>query len=90
MFDISSFNLTGFQNLPDFVIYVINFAVSASIVIAVVSLIVSGFKYILSSGDEKKVKAATQSLAFSLLGLVLVFIAPMVIKYILYTILEIK
>ena len=62
MLDIWSLSQTSFQNLPDFVYYIINFAISVSALIAVVSLVISGFRYILSFGDDKKIKAATQSL----------------------------
>ena len=90
MLDIWSLSQTSFQNLPDFVYYIINFAISVSALIAVVSLVISGFRYILSFGDDKKIKAATQSLLYSLLGLILVFIAPIIIKFVINTIINIQ
>lgn len=86
--DISAFNLTGFANLQDFVIYMVSFAMGIAVVIAVVSLILSGFKYILSFGDEDKVKSATQSMLYSLIGLALVFIAPAIVRYIISILLK--
>lgn len=89
MVDLSSLSVTAFQNIPDFVYYVINMAITAAALITVVSLIISGFKYMLSFGDEKKIKAATQSMVYSLIGLVLVFIAPTVIEFVINNILKV-
>ena len=86
-FDITTLNSVGFENLSEFAIFVLNFAISFSVIIAVVSLIISGFKYILSMGDEEKVKSATKGLTFSLVGLILVFISPRIIEFIIQNIL---
>ena len=88
--DIGSLNSTAFQNLPDFVYFVINYAITFSVLIAVISLIIGGFKYILSAGDDKKRKEAINSLMYSLIGLVLVFVSPTVIEFVINTILNIK
>lgn len=83
MFDLSLIgNPTTHQSLEDFVLYSINIAISLSIVIAIAALIIAGFKYILAMGDEEKVKDATRSLVFALVGLVIVFIAPLLVQYI--------
>jgi len=86
--DLGLLNGTGFENLQDFLYFIINYAITISAVVAVASLILSGFKYMLSFGDDKKIKAATSSLMYSLIGLVLVFIAPTVIEFIINTILN--
>lgn len=70
-------------NLPEFVIYIINLAVGFSALLAVIMIIVSGFKYIVSMGDEKKIASASKSLMFALIGMILVFIAPIVIQFVL-------
>jgi heme O synthase-like polyprenyltransferase len=88
MVNLDLLNGTGFENLQDFLYFVINYAITISAVVAVVSLIFTGFRYMLSLGDEKKIKAATSSLIYSLVGLVLVFVAPTIIRYIIYTILK--
>ncbi|HAM96683.1 TPA: hypothetical protein DCP76_02700 [Patescibacteria group bacterium] len=87
MVNLDLLNGTSFENLQDFLYFVINYAITISAVVAVVSLILSGFRYMLSFGDDKKIKAATNSLVYSLVGLVLVFIAPTVIKFVINTIL---
>jgi putative effector of murein hydrolase len=53
-------------------------------------LIAAGFKYILAMGDEEKVKGATKSLVFALVGLAIVFIAPILVQYIMSNFLGIK
>ena len=88
MFDLSPLNGTSFENLQDFLYFIINYAITISVIVAVVSIIFSGFRYMLSMGDDKKIKAATSSLMYSLIGLVLVFIAPTVIEFVIKTILK--
>ena len=86
--DLSPLVGTSYENLQEFLYFLINYAITISAVVAVVSLIISGFKYILSFGDDKKIKAATSSIIYSLVGLVLVFIAPTVIKFVINTLLK--
>ncbi len=88
MIDLSPLNGTSFENLQDFLYFIINYAITISVIVAVVSIIFSGFRYMLSMGDDKKIKAATSSLMYSLIGLVLVFIAPTVIEFVIKTILK--
>ena len=73
---------TGFGELGEFIVHLVNLAISFSVVLAVVALIISGFKYILAMGDEEKVEDATRSLVFAIIGLVLVFIAPLLVEYV--------
>lgn len=88
--DLTILNNTGFENLTEFLFFIVNFAISFSVLIVVISIVVSGFKFILSFGDEDKVKSATRSMAFSLLGLVLVFISPRIIEFVINEILTTK
>jgi hypothetical protein len=81
--DLSFLNNTGFADLEKFLYFVINYAITISVVFAVVALIFAGFKYIFSMGDESKIEGATRSLMFALIGLVIVFISPYVIEYVI-------
>ncbi len=81
--DLSTLNLTAYGDLSEFVFSLINFVISFSVLIVVVSLIITGFKYILSMGDDEKIKEATRSLTFSLLGLIIVFLSPSIIEFII-------
>jgi type IV secretory pathway VirB2 component (pilin) len=83
MLDISVINnFTNYESLDAFIINLVNLAVSFSVLVAVIALIIAGFKYILAMGDEEKVEDATKSLIFALVGLVVVFIAPLLVEYI--------
>ncbi|HBB64693.1 hypothetical protein A3K02_00690 [candidate division WS6 bacterium RIFOXYD1_FULL_33_8] len=81
--DIS--NITGVPNtdFAQFIVDIINWAIGFAAVLSVVMIISSGFQYILSFGDEKKISRATSSLIFAIIGMVLVFLAPTVIQFIL-------
>jgi heme O synthase-like polyprenyltransferase len=83
MIDLSFLNNTGFDGLGEFLNSVVTLAVTLSALVTVVSLIISGFKFMLSGGDEEKIKEAQKSLTFSILGLILVFLAPTVIEFVL-------
>ncbi|MDD4382239.1 MAG: TrbC/VirB2 family protein [Candidatus Dojkabacteria bacterium] len=85
--DLDFLNNTGFDNLYDFLTSSIDLIISLSVVIVVIAIIISGFKFILSMGDEKKIKEASSSLIFALIGLVLVFTSPTIIQFIIKEIL---
>ncbi len=88
--DLSTLNNSGYTDLIEFISVTMNFAISFSVIIAVVSVVLSGFKFILSFGDDKKIKEATRALTYSLIGLVLVFVSPTVIEFIIEEILSTK
>ena len=88
MFDISVLNITGYTELGTFIQTILSLAVSLSALITVVSLVASGFRFMLSGGDEEKIKGAQQSLVFSILGLILVFLSPTIIQFVLTYIAE--
>ena len=90
LIDFNILNNTGYENLSEFVLFLANFAISFSVVIVVISLVISGFKFILSFGDEDKIKSATRSMGYSLLGLVLVFLSPTIIQFIINEVLNTK
>ncbi|KUK67180.1 MAG: hypothetical protein XD87_0279 [candidate division WS6 bacterium 36_33] len=83
LIDLQSLNFTGFGDLKEFVFFVVQLGMSLSVLLVVASLVITGFKYIFSMGDEEKVKSATKSLTFSLLGLVIVFLSPRLIEFII-------
>ncbi|KUK76776.1 MAG: hypothetical protein XD93_0723 [candidate division WS6 bacterium 34_10] len=81
-------NPVGFESLDELVIHLVNLVISFSVLIAIAALIIAGIKYILAMGDEEKVEDATRSLIFAIVGLVIVFIAPLVVEYITNTLLQ--
>jgi len=70
-------------DLVEFLVDMINWFIGFAAVLSVIMIIVSGFQYIVSFGDEKKIGKATSSLIFAIIGMVLVFIAPLVIQFVL-------
>lgn len=76
-------NPTDYSDLTSFVVAMINLAIQASVLLAVVALIIAGFKYILAMGDEEKTESATKSLIFALVGLAIVFVAPLLVQFVM-------
>jgi len=81
--DISNIQGVNDIELAQFVIDLINWLIGLAAVLSVVMIISSGFQYIFSFGAPKKIGKATSSLIFALVGLVLVFLAPTVIQFVL-------
>lgn len=52
-------------------------------VIAVIMLIVSGFKYITSQGDANQIAGAKNSLIYAVVGLVIVALSQAIVKFVL-------
>lgn len=86
--DISQLNQTSFSDLIAFIQSTINVIISISALLAVIFLVYSGIEYIMSRGEGDKAEKAQKSLIYTLIGLVMCFISPLVIKFILTTILK--
>ena len=69
--------------LEEFVVKVLNWLIGASVVLCVIMLIVSGFLYMTSGGNEDKVGKATKTLVNAIIGLVISFVAVMLVNFIL-------
>ncbi len=82
---INTSNLIGVSgsDLPTVIINIINWLINFSAVLSVVMIIISGFQFIVSGGDQKKIAKATSALIFSIIGLILVFISPLVIQFVI-------
>jgi len=80
---IENFYYLDFKDLGEFITHLLNLAISFSVVIVVFAVIISGFKYMFSKGDEEKVKEATRSLLFAFIGLIIVFISPTIVKFVI-------
>lgn len=70
------------------VVNILNWVISFSAVVSVVMIIVSGYQFMFAGGDERRTKRATSSLISAILGMILVFIAPLVIQFIIDKFLE--
>ena len=74
-------------NLLDWIGGVINIAVGLAALVCVGILIYSGYLYITAAGDGNKVSTATKSLTYAIVGLVICFIAVILVRFVLNTIL---
>jgi len=74
---------TNQSDLMTLIYGVINWAVGIAALICVVVLIFSGYKYITAAGDEQKVESATKTLTFAIIGLVVCFIAVILVKFVI-------
>lgn len=61
----------------------LNFFSAVIGVIAVVMLIIGGFRYITSSGNEQNTKSARDTIVYALIGLVIVAFAQIIVKLVL-------
>lgn len=52
-------------------------------VVAVIMIIFAGFKYITSGGNQEGVKTAKQALIYALVGLIIVALAQIIVKFVL-------
>ncbi len=77
-------------NLVDFITGLINTAIGLAALASVVMLIAAGYMYITAGGDEGKVGKATKMITFAIIGLVVCFIAVMLVTFVLDSILKVK
>lgn len=52
-------------------------------IVAVIMIIVGGFKYITSSGDSGKVGSAKNTILYAIIGLVVVALAQVIVRFVL-------
>lgn len=76
------------QPLDTWIGGVINLAVGLAALVCVAILIASGYMYITAAGDEAKVEKATKSLTWAIVGLVICFIAVILVKFVLTSVLK--
>lgn len=78
--------ITGLTNLS--LSYLIQFALRlaffAAILLTLVFFLLGGFKWMLSQGDKKQVEEAQKTITFAVVGLIVVFLAMLIINLIGY------
>ena len=67
---------------------VVNILSAVAGVIAVIMLVVSGFKYITSEGDSGKINSARQTLTYALVGIVVVALSQSLVRFVLNRIVQ--
>jgi cytochrome bd-type quinol oxidase subunit 2 len=79
----SSCPTTGTNNLNSLLTKVINIFSAIVGVIAVIMIIVGGLRYITSGGDSNKVSAAKNTIIYAIIGLVIVALAQLIVRFVL-------
>ena len=69
--------------LIDWIHGVLNLVIGLTGLIAVGFLIYSGVQYIMSAGDEGKVEKASKGIMYAVVGLVICFIAVLVVNFVI-------
>lgn len=85
---IAGIQFTEYTDLISFLYGILNLAVSVAALIAVIFLVYAGIRYILAAGDDKKIETATKTIIYALVGLVICFIAPLVVRFIVSNVLQ--
>lgn len=70
-------------SLEAFITSALNLVISLSALAAVGILIFSGIMYITAAGDDSKVEKATKGITFAIIGLVICFIAVIVVNFVM-------
>lgn len=74
--------------LDSWIIKVLNFAIGLAALVSVIMLVVAGYLFITAGGDENKVSTATKTLTYAIIGLVICFIAVILVQFVLNNILK--
>jgi type IV secretory pathway VirB2 component (pilin) len=76
-------NTNGGSDVNNVITTIINLLSGVVGVVAVIMIVVAGFKYITSSGDSTKLTSAKNTLLYALIGLVIVALAQAIVRFVL-------
>jgi len=74
---------SGSRSVNDVVELVINVLSVVVGFVAVIMIIISGLKYIISSGDSNNINSAKNTILYAIIGLVIVAMAQIIVRFIL-------
>jgi len=69
--------------LQQYIQIVINVLLGAIGTVAVIMLIIGGFRYVLSQGDEKATKGAKDTILFAIVGIVVAILAYAIVTFVI-------
>lgn len=69
--------------LPELVQKVLSWVLGFAVVVAVVIIIAAGYMYITAGGDEAKIKKATTTLTWAIVGLIVAFVALILVRFVM-------
>jgi len=79
--------LEGFEgtggDLSSLIVNILNWLIGFAGVVCVVMIIVGGYSYMTAGGDESKVQGASKTLTNAIIGLVICFIAVVLVNFVL-------
>lgn len=81
--------LSGNQNFGGVLRTVINALLLFAGAVAVLFLIIGGFRYVISAGNAEQVEAAKKTILYAILGLIIIFIAFFLVQVLLVDILKV-
>lgn len=70
------------------IVTALNFSVGFSALVAVIILIASGYSFITSAGDPEKIEKAQKGISAAIVGMIIVFLARMIIGFVLTAVLN--
>ncbi len=76
-------NVPQGADLPEVVTNIINIVLGFLALIAVIIVLIGGFEWMTAGGNEDKVKTAKKRLEYGLIGLVIIFLAYAIVKFVL-------
>lgn len=77
---------TNTTKVNDTIAFVINIMSIIGGIIAVIMLIVGGFKFLTSQGESAQVASARNTIIYSIVGLVVIALAQVIVQFVLYKI----
>lgn len=81
--DSSANNAEAASSIDKFVTLAINIFSWVVGVVAVIAIIIGGFKYITSGGDAGGVTGAKNTILYAIVGLIIVAVAQLIVKFVL-------
>ena len=80
--DCEATSTCDFNKLLELAANVVSFMIRASFLIAIVFLVVGGFKYLTSGGNSEKVKSATSTLTAAVVGILIILVGWLVLNFV--------
>lgn len=77
------------KTIPGLIQGVLSFAIGFAVVVCVAIMVFAGYNYMTANGDENKISQATKSLTWAIIGLVICFIATILVRFAAKTFLEV-
>ncbi|MGI5898064.1 MAG: Mbov_0395 family pilin-like conjugal transfer protein [Candidatus Dojkabacteria bacterium] len=80
---IQNITTTGEGDLLTFLRSLLNTGIALAALVCVAILIYAGYSYITASGDETKIQKATSTLTWAIVGLIICFVAVILVQFVL-------